>query len=79
MRNSYSVVMVQGWVQKMIGHETLQMIHERHYSHTRNYQRQDGSSFMEKVYKPILEAGKVGEKCVPDQKCDLRRKGGVSP
>jgi hypothetical protein len=36
----------------------------------RNYQREDGSSFMEKVYNPVLEAGKVAEKGVQDQKCD---------
>jgi hypothetical protein len=61
---------VPGWVQKMMGHETIQMIHERYYSHIRNYQRQDGTAFMEKVYKPVLEAIKVGEHGVPDQKCD---------
>jgi len=39
-----------GWVQKMMGHETLQMIHERYYSYIKNYQRDDGKAFMENVY-----------------------------
>jgi integrase len=39
-----------GWVQKMMGHESLQMIHEKYYSHIKNYQRDEGSAFMEKVY-----------------------------
>ncbi len=39
--------------QKMMGHETLQMIHERYYSYIKNYQRDDGSAFMQNVYNPI--------------------------
>ena len=39
-----------GWVQKMMGHETLQMIHDRYYSYIKNYQRDDGRAFMENVY-----------------------------
>jgi len=37
-------------VQRMMGHETLQMIHERYYSYIKNYQRDDGKAFMENVY-----------------------------
>jgi integrase len=59
-----------GWVQRMMGHETLQMIHERYYSHIRNYQRADGSAFMERVYKPVQEPGKPGATDLPDEKCD---------
>jgi integrase len=40
-----------GWVQKMMGYETLQMIHDRYYSYIKNYQRDDGRAFMENVYK----------------------------
>ena len=40
-------------IHKMMGHETLQMIHERYYSYIKNYQRNDGSAFMENVYNPI--------------------------
>jgi len=39
-----------GWVQRMMGHETLQMIHEKYYSYIKNYQRDDGKAFMEDVY-----------------------------
>ena len=35
---------------RMMGHETLQMIHERYYSYIKNYQRDDGKAFMENVY-----------------------------
>jgi hypothetical protein len=34
----------------MMGHETLQMIHERYYSYIKNYQRDDGKAFMDNVY-----------------------------
>jgi integrase len=38
----------------MIGHETLKMILERYYSYIRNYQRDDGSAFIENVYDPSV-------------------------
>jgi len=41
-----------GWVQSMMGHESLKMILEKYYSHIQNYQRDDGSVFMEKVFSP---------------------------
>jgi len=34
----------------MMGHETLQMIHERYYPYIKNYQRDEGKAFMENVY-----------------------------
>jgi integrase len=54
-RHTFATLMLDagelpGWVQRMMGHETLQMIHERYYSYIKNYQRADGSAFMEKVY-----------------------------
>jgi len=61
------------WVQKMMGHETLQMIHDRYYSYIKNYQRNDGSAFMEKVYQPSEKSGEEGaeldksfHECVPN-------------
>jgi len=54
-RHSFATLMLDGgelpgWVQQMMGHESLQMIHEKYYSHIKNYQRDEGSAFMEKVY-----------------------------
>ena len=43
-----------GCVQKMMGHERLKMILERYYSYIKNYQRDDGSAFMENVYNPSV-------------------------
>ena len=37
-----------------MGHETLQMIHDRYYCHIKNYQRDDGTAFMENVYGPSV-------------------------
>ena len=48
-----------GWVQKMMGHESLKMILERYYSYIKNYQRDDGSAFMDNVYKPSVNEGDV--------------------
>jgi len=39
-----------GWVQKMMGHETMQMIYEKYYSYIKSYDRDEGSAFMEKVF-----------------------------
>jgi integrase len=61
-RHTFATLMLDGgdlpgWVQKMMGHETLQMIHDRYYSYIKNYKRDDGSAFMENVYLPSLELG----------------------
>ena len=40
----------------MMGHESLKMILERYYSYIKNYERDDGQAFMEKVYKPVSKA-----------------------
>lgn len=61
-RHTFATLMLDGgdlpgWVQKMMGHETLQMIHDRYYSYIKNYKRDDGSAFMENVYLPLLELG----------------------
>jgi hypothetical protein len=42
-----------GWVQKMMAHETLQMIHDRYCSYIKTYQRDDGNTFMQNVYNPM--------------------------
>jgi len=43
-----------GWVQNMMGHETLKTILERYYSYIKNYQRDDWAAFMENVYGPSV-------------------------
>ena len=44
-----------GWIQKMMGHETMQMIYERYYSYMKNYDREEGSAFMEKVFNGSIQ------------------------
>jgi len=44
-----------GWVQKMMGHEAMQMIYEKYYSYIRNYERNEGSAFMERVFNSPVE------------------------
>jgi len=66
-RHTFATLMLDagelpGWVQKMMGHETLQMIHERYYSYIKNYQREDGSAFMQNVYQPAAEKAKDASK-----------------
>ena len=56
-RHTFATLMLDGgelpgWVQKMMGHESLKMILERYYSYIKNYERDDGLAFMEKVYRP---------------------------
>jgi integrase len=38
-----------------MGHESLKMILERYYSYIKNYQRDDGSAFMDNVYSPSVK------------------------
>ena len=69
-RHTFATLMLDGgelpgWVQKMMGHESLKMILERYYSYIKNYERDDGLAFMEKVYRPSQnhqeqEEGKEG-------------------
>ena len=59
-RHTFATLMLDagehpGWVQKMMGHETLQMIYEKYYSYIKNYERDEGSAFMERVYNPAAE------------------------
>ena len=37
-----------------MGHKTLQMIHENYYSYIKDYRKDEGSEFMEKVYEPVV-------------------------
>jgi len=59
-RHTFATLMIDagelpGWVQKMMGHESLKMILERYYSYIKNYQRDDGSAFMDNVYNPSVK------------------------
>jgi len=72
-RHTFATLMLDagelpGWVQKMMGHETLQMIHDRYYSYIKNYQRDDGSAFMQNVYHPTngQKPDDSDEKCSPN-------------
>ncbi|MBF0475685.1 MAG: site-specific integrase [Deltaproteobacteria bacterium] len=55
-RHTFATLMLDsgelpGWVQQMMGHVSLQMILEKYYSYIKNYQRDDGNSFMENVFQ----------------------------
>lgn len=64
-RHTFATLMLDagelpGWVQKMMGHESMKMILERYYSYIKNYQRDDGSAFMDNVYNPsVKEADEI--------------------
>jgi len=58
-RHTFATLMLDagehpGWVQKMMGHETMQMIYEKYYSYIKNYDRDEGSAFMEKVFNGTI-------------------------
>jgi integrase len=59
-RHTFATLMLDagelpGWVQKMMGHASMKMILERYYSFIKNYQRDDGSAFMDNVYNPSVK------------------------
>lgn len=69
-RHTFATLMLDagelpGWVQKMMGHASLKMILERYYSYIKNYQRDDGSAFMENVYGPSIRPAEDAD-WVPD-------------
>ena len=60
-RHTFATLMLDagehpGWVQKMMGHETMQMIYEKYYSYIKSYERDEGSAFMQNVYGPAAPA-----------------------
>lgn len=59
-RHTFATLMLDagelpGWVQRMMGHETMKMILERYYTYVKNYQRDDGEAFMSNVYAPSVD------------------------
>lgn len=46
-----------GWVRKMMGHETLAMIWNRYYSYLGQYDQDEGSSFMDNMYRAGIDNG----------------------
>lgn len=57
-RHTFATLMIDagenlGWVQKMMGHGSLQMIYTRYYSWVRSETRSDGSAFMKKTYLSV--------------------------
>ena len=59
-RHTFATLMLDagelpGWVQKRMGPKSLKMILERYYSYIKNYQRDDGSAFMDNVYNPSVK------------------------
>ncbi len=49
----------------MMGHETMQMIYEKYYSYIKNYERNEGSAFMERVFNLVADGSGEAE----DQAC----------
>ena len=59
-RHTFATLMLDagehpGWVQKMMGHETMQIIYEKYFSYIKNYDRDKGSAFMERVFSTKIE------------------------
>jgi integrase len=64
-RHTFATMMIDsgedlGWVQRMMGHSSLQMIFTRYYSWVKRDTRNDGSAFLKKMYAPEFD--------VPDNK-----------
>lgn len=59
-RHTFATMMLDsgediGWVQKMMGHQSLQMIFSRYYSWIRKETRNDGSAFLKNMYANVAE------------------------
>jgi integrase len=64
-RHTFATLMLDagelpGWVQAMMGHESMKMILEKYYSHIQNYKRDDGGAFMENVFSPVEVKQRLG-------------------
>jgi len=67
---------VPGYVMRQMGHTTLKMIHEHYYTYIKDYGRDEGNVFMERVYLPGM--GKC-EKPTPNLPHHDKRASGGSP
>jgi len=59
-RHTFATLMLDsgehpGWVYRMMGHANMKMIYERYYKYIKNYQNNDGESFMGNAFDPCLE------------------------
>lgn len=69
-RHTFATMMIDagediGWVQRMLGHSSLQMIYTKYYSWMRNETRADGSAFMRNFYSRIAAAGTSSVEMMP--------------
>lgn len=60
-RHTFATLMIDsgedlGWLQRMLGHGSLQMIYTRYYSWVKKTTRNDGSAFMQQVFPSTTEA-----------------------
>jgi len=58
-RHTFATMMIDagediGWVQRMLGHSSLQMIYTKYYSWMKNETKADGSAFMRNFYGKIV-------------------------
>ncbi len=63
-RHTFATMMIDagedlGWVQRMLGHSSLQMIYTRYYSWVKKDTRNDGSAFFNKMYMPEFDNAPV--------------------
>lgn len=59
-RHTFATMMIDagediGWVQKMLGHGSLQMIYTKYYSWIKKNTRNDGAEFMKNLYRQTFE------------------------
>lgn len=62
-RHTFATMMIDagediGWVQKMLGHSSLQMIYTKYYSWIKKETRNDGAAFMRHSYGRIFDPGR---------------------
>jgi len=65
-RHTFATLMIDagedlGWVQRMLGHGSLQMIYTRYYSWVKKTTRNDGSAFMQNVFSSDSTANEMPE------------------
>jgi len=62
-RHTFATIMIDagedlGWVQRMLGHSSLQMIYTRYYSWIKKDTRNDGAAFMRNSYGRVFDSGR---------------------
>jgi integrase len=88
-RHTFATMMIDageeiGWVQRMLGHSSLQMIYTKYYSWIKKDTRNDGAAFMRNSYGRVFDSGRESTESKAEDRAEFtpnlhQEKKGLAP